>query len=76
LRTEVLTGCARPEGLVAIVYHGMLRGLAIVQVPTAEGTRQASAPAAGADAMQIDRDLVRLIANILLKEQSKENHVY
>jgi hypothetical protein len=30
LRAEVLNGQARPQGLAAIVYHGMLRGLAVI----------------------------------------------
>ncbi|MGO8856889.1 MAG: hypothetical protein ACLQO1_14430 [Steroidobacteraceae bacterium] len=30
LRAEVLGGQARPAGLAAVIYHGMLRGLAVI----------------------------------------------
>jgi hypothetical protein len=34
LRAEVLNGQARPQGLAVVVYHGMLRGLAVILTET------------------------------------------
>jgi hypothetical protein len=75
LRAEVLGGQARPAGLAAVIYHGMLRGLAVILT---EVTLPAvSAPRAPAsDFSSVDPDLLRLVANMVLQLQSQVNHAY
>jgi hypothetical protein len=74
LRAEVLRGQARPEGLGAIVYHGLVEGLKLLC---------ASTPRSGSSAQQAtppqiahDRELLRLLANMVLQTQSEVMHVY
>ena len=75
LRTEVLRGTAGPEGLGAIVFHGMLGGLALLMaIP-----RDAVPPRAHiVPALNVcgDRGLVRLLANMILQTHSEVKHVY
>ena len=75
LRIEALHGQGRPEGIGAVVYHGMVTGLLMLA--------RASAPPVAAPlrdvairAMPHDRQFVRLLANMLLRTQSEEMHVY
>ena len=75
LRVEVLNGQARPEGLTAVAYHGMLRGLALILTEVPEVPPPAAlAPAA--EAVPLDREFLRLLANMLLQSQSQVMHVY
>lgn len=70
----MLNDQARPEGLGAVVYHGMLRGLSVILsevAPSHRGTRGSVAPIVGHD-----RDLVHVMANMLLLAQSEVRHVY
>ncbi|MDB6104569.1 MAG: elements of external origin [Gammaproteobacteria bacterium] len=77
LRAEVLHGQARPQGLAAVVYHGMLRGLAVILTGAAAPSSPAPPPRApAADGVHIDRELLRLIANMMLQSQSQVTHVY
>jgi hypothetical protein len=71
----VLNGQARPEGLAAVVYHGMLQGLRVIltEVPNIPSL---PAPIAAAEAGPLDRELLRLIANMVLQSQSQVTHVY
>jgi hypothetical protein len=75
LRAEVLGGQARPAGLAAVIYHGMLRGLAVILTDVA--LPAVSAPRAPAcDISSVDPDLLRLVANMVLQLQSQVNHAY
>jgi hypothetical protein len=75
LRAEVLGGQARPAGLAAVIYHGMLRGLAVILTDVA--LPAVSAPTApSSDISPFDPDLLRLVANMVLQAQSQVNHVY
>lgn len=76
LRAEVLNGEARPEGLTAIAYHGMLRGLALILTEPAAEPLLPQNPAAAFQGVQLDRDLLRLLANMVLQSQSQVIHVY
>jgi hypothetical protein len=76
LRAEVLNGQIRPQGLAAVVYHGMLRGLAVILTEAAPNTPAPPLRAPGADGAHIDRELLRLIANMVLQSQSQVTHVY
>jgi hypothetical protein len=75
LREQVLSGESRPEGLAAIVYHGMFRGLAVILSETpAEGTRPTPLPAL--EALPVDREFLRVMVNMVLQSQSQVMHVY
>jgi hypothetical protein len=75
LRAEVLSGQARPAGLAAVIYHGMLRGLTVILTDVARPA--VSAPRAlASDSSAVDPDLLRLVANMVLQLQSQVNHVY
>jgi hypothetical protein len=72
----VLKGQACPEGLGAVVYHGMLRGLALMLtgMPASNGIPLAPVPAVRP--VPHERQFVRLLANMLLRTQSEVMHVY
>jgi hypothetical protein len=81
LRARVINSQLYPEGLAAIVYHGMARGLTVMLTePAANVTSsplqvsplQVSAPEGGS----FNRELLRLIANMVLQSQSEVMHVY
>jgi hypothetical protein len=75
LRAEVIGGQARPAGLAALIYHGMLRGLAVILTDVA--LPAVSAPwAPTSDINSVDPDLLRLVANMVLQMQSQVNHAY
>lgn len=75
LRAEVLLGRGRPEGVGAVIYHGLLDGVALLcssadcLAPRSErpSTPQPSVP---------DRELLRLLTNMVLQTQSEVMHVY
>lgn len=76
LRAEVLNGGAGPEGLAAVVYHGMLGGLRVILTKTAPNTPSFLSPAPAIETGSLDRALLRLIANMVLQSQSQVTHVY
>ncbi len=75
LRAEVLNGQARPDGLAVIAHHGILRGLALIltEIP-APSSLTPQAPAS--ERLPLDREFLRLIANMVLQSQSQATHVY
>jgi hypothetical protein len=75
LRADVLRGEARPEGLGAVIYHGLIDGLMLLCSSTLRGAvsaQRASAPQPSA----CDRELLRVLANMVLQTQSEVMHVY
>jgi hypothetical protein len=77
LRAEVLSGNVRPEGLGAIVYHGLIDGLKLLCASEIElriPTQAAAAPQI--EAMTHDPELLRLLTNMVLQTQSEVMHVY
>lgn len=74
LRTDVLRGQARPEGLGAVVYHGLLEGMKLLCSSSACDVfpvqRTSVAP------ITHDRELLRLLTNMVLQTQSEVMHVY
>jgi hypothetical protein len=75
LRAEVLNGQARPAGLAAIIYHGMLRGLAVILTEAA--VVPSSPPREPTyDGVVLDHEFLRLVANMVLLAQSQVMHVY
>jgi hypothetical protein len=75
LRTEVVAGRARPEGLCAVVHHGLLRGVALLLSSHASADAALPCHAAPAPFTQ-DREFLHLVANMVLQTQSEVSHVY
>ena len=75
LRTEVIAGHARPEGLCAVVHHGLLRGVSLLLSSKASAHPTAHRPAAPAPFIQ-DREFLHLVANMVLQAHSEVSHVY
>ena len=77
LRCAVLRAQARPEGLAAVAYHGLLGGLKVIcsmAVPASASTGL-PVPAAPVAPWPTDPALVRLLANMVLLYQQEVNHV-
>ena len=75
VRAEVLHGQERPEGLGAIMYHGLVEGLRLLCSSSATAVaveRRALSP----QPVRRDRELLRLLANMVLQTQSEVMHVY
>lgn len=75
MRADVLSGRGRPEGLVALRFHGMVQGLALLL----KGAAQPVAPTAQIESVkpiQRDSELIRVLANIVLRTHSELAHVY
>jgi hypothetical protein len=76
LRAEVLNREARPVGLTAIAYHGMVRGLMLMMTEVTAEPYLPSEPVPFSEAVTLDRELLRLLANMVLQSQSQVMHVY
>lgn len=74
LRSDVLEGRSRPEGLGAVIYHGMWRGLLVLLAPAPEPKPVTAAIPSPVIARQ--PALVHLLANMVLRTQSEVMHVY
>lgn len=77
----MLEGCARPEGLGAIVYHGLVEGLRRVCAANPSLSMVPARPAAGAAGTAplptaCQPDLLHLLANMVLEVQTEVTHVY
>jgi hypothetical protein len=75
LRAEVLSGRGRPEGLAALRFHGIVQGLALLL----KGAAQPVAPTPKIESIkpiQRDSELIRVLANIVLRTHSELAHVY
>ena len=77
----MLLSQARPEGLAAVVYHGLFGGLDVVCRPPAAATGGSgmasirAGPAVGVGGSTADPALVRLLANMVLFCQQEVSHV-
>jgi hypothetical protein len=76
LRVGVLSGQSRPEGLGAVIYHGMLRGLAVIVSARTPAKRALERIPLVGRPTPPEREFVRLLANMLLQTQSEAMHVY
>lgn len=75
LRTNLVLGRSRPEGLAAVIYHGVLDGLSLLC--SASERRVVRAPSSLAPRSALpDEDLLRLLTNMVLQTQSEVMHVY
>lgn len=77
LRDAVIEGAPCPEGMAAIRYHGMLHGLSMLAM-TAPATSDApeSRKEERMGALPANDELVRLLANLVLRTHSELAHVY
>lgn len=77
LRGAVLQAQARPEGLAAVVYHGLFGGLKVIGANTVPKPAPPCLPlpVAAVEAMPSDPALVRLLANMVLLYQQEVSHV-
>ena len=71
LRAQVVRGQARPDGLGAIVFHGMC----VLLTPTPAASSSASVPRPPSPVAH-DPQFVHLLANMVLLTQSKEEYAY
>jgi len=76
LRARVINSQPYPEGLAAIVYHGMARGLAVMLTEPAANVTSSPPQVSASEGGSFNRDLLRLIANMVLQSQSEVMHVY
>lgn len=77
LREQVVREQARPDGLGAIVFHGMWCGLnVLLQTPPPTAPSSAACTPRSSPPVTHDPQLVRLLANMVLLTQSKEEYAY
>ena len=75
LRADVLLGRARPEGLGAVIYHGLVDGVASLCSSTDCEAARAHRPSTPRSSV-CDHELLRLLTNMVLQTQSEVMHVY
>jgi hypothetical protein len=75
LRTEVLAGHARCEGLGAIVYHGLIRGLSLLSSHTTQSVAPTAVLRSGPN-VRTDPQFLHLLANMVLQTHQELTHVY
>ena len=78
VRADVLAGQARPDALGAIVFHGMWQGLRVLLSTPASPSSSSSVPPTSATAPTgtLDRQLVRLLADMVLATQLEVHHAH
>lgn len=75
LRAAMLKGQSC-MGAVAIAFHGMWRGLHVLSIAPASEPAASTAPMSLIPTATHDRQLVRLLANMVLATQSQDCHAY
>jgi hypothetical protein len=77
VRADVLAGHARPDALGAIVFHGMWQGLRVLlSTSSTSSTSRTVSPPMAPPTGTLDRQLVRLLADMVLATQLEVNHVH
>lgn len=76
LRTTVIDGMPRPEGTAALRYHGMLHGLPLLIETATDWNTVVPKYEPTAYSLQLNGELVRLLANLVLRTHSELIHVY
>lgn len=75
LRAEVVEGQARPDGLGAVVYHGLVHGMTLLVGSMRAGT--STTPRSSTSiAVSRNPELLHVLANMVLQTQSEVMHVY
>lgn len=73
LRADLIAGRARPEGLAALRFHGMLQALTILlKAPAVTASIACVAPS---PPLQHDSAFACLLANLVLHTQTELTHV-
>lgn len=75
VRAEVVDGHARPDGLGAVVYHGLVHGMTLLAGSMRTGT-SATPRSPTSIAVARDPELLHVLANMVLQTQSEVMHVY
>jgi hypothetical protein len=78
VRADVVAGRARPDALGAIIFHGMWHGLRVLRGNSATSTSSVIVPptSAAAPTGTLDRQLVRLLADMVLAAQLEVRHAH
>ncbi len=77
VRAQVMAGHAKADALGAIIFHGMWQGLRVLlRAATASPSPDAPPTLSAAPASTLDRQLVRLLADMVLATQSQVQHVH
>ena len=76
LREQVVRELARPDGLGAVVFHGMWCGLSVLLQTAPTAPLSAASAARSSFPAAHDPQLVRLLANMVLLTQSKDEYAY
>ncbi len=71
----MLAGQAHCEGLSAIVYHGLIRGLSLLSSPGAPSVAVA-ATARTVPNVRTDPQFLHVLANMVLRTHQELTHVY
>lgn len=76
VRADVVLGQARPDALGAIVFHGMWQGLRVLLSMAASPPPSSIVPPdpAATPPGTLDRQLVRLLADMVLATQLEVHH--
>jgi hypothetical protein len=75
LRGEVLAGQACCEGLGAIVYHGLVRGLSLLCSPSVESVAPV-VTTRSVPSVCTDPQFLHVLANMVLQTHQELTHVY
>jgi RNA polymerase subunit RPABC4/transcription elongation factor Spt4 len=78
LRADVVCGTACARRMSAIVFHGMWRGLAVLLTPEQStiARQQSASPPKTTSVVVHDRQLVHMLANMVLAAETGGSHVY
>lgn len=78
MRADVLSGQARPDALGAFAFHGMWHGLRVLFSTSVAMSHSPIEPSArtAAAAGTLDRQLVRLLADMVLATQLEVHHAH
>ena len=78
VRADVLAGQVRPDALGAFAFHGMWQGLQVLTSTSAPAPFSSTVPptSPAAPASTLDRQLVRLLADMVLATQLEVHHAH
>lgn len=78
IRADVVAGRGRPDALGAIIFHGMWHGLRVLHdtSPTSSPSVIVPPTSAAAPTGTLDRQLVRLLADMVLATQLEVHHAH
>lgn len=76
IRADVVAGRGRPDALGAIIFHGMWHGLRVLRAKAPSTSSVIVPPISAAPTGTLDRQLVRLLADMVLATQLEVNHAH